>query len=199
MAGNIRLYNTSGYVELQAPASASAQTLVLPTDSIQPGLVHLHTEAFSAASAVIFDNVFSSEYENYALIVHATIAASETDGYLRLRASGTDATGSNYGFFNQSSGVNGVGYNQNSGGTTQLTAGRLGSNGTGSLFVNIFRPQYAVRTTFQSQNVADGTTTAFIQSGGGLHSLSTAYDGFTFYPASSTMTGTIRIYGYRNN
>jgi len=162
------------------------------------GLELITSEAFSASSAVSVNGCFTSTYDVYALIVHAVIASGETDAYLRLRVGGADATGSNYLFFNQSSGVNGTGYNQNNTGTTQLTAGRLGSSGTGSLFVNIFRPHDAVRTTFQNQNVANGTTTTFIQSGGGLHSLSTAYDGFTLYPASSTFTGTLRVYGYKD-
>ena len=162
------------------------------------GLTLITTQSFSAVSSVSVNSCFTSTYDNYALIVHATIPSSETDAYLRLRASGSDASGSNYIFFNQASGANGTGYNQNSTGTTQLTAGRLGSGGTGSLFVNIFRPHDAVQTAFQSQNVANGSTTVFVQSGGGLHSLNTSYDGFTFYPASSTFTGTLRLYGYRD-
>jgi hypothetical protein len=162
------------------------------------GLVKITDSTFSASSGVSINNCFTSTYTNYAIVVHAVIASGETDAYLRMRVGGSDATGSNYSFFNESSGVNASGYDQNSTGTTQLTAGRFGSAGTGSLFIDVFRPNDAVTTTFQSQNIANGTTTIFVQSGGGSHSLTTAYDGFTLYPASSTFTGTLRVYGYRN-
>jgi hypothetical protein len=189
---------------IQHPSAGSPNLVLAADGSVSGGaglggLVHIHTESFSAASAVIFDNVFSSEYENYAVIAHAITASGETDAYFRLRASGSNASGSNYAFFNQASGVNGTNYNQSNALTSRLVPGRIGPNGTSSLFINIFRPYIAAQTTFQSQNVAIGTTTVFVQSGGGLHDLSTAYDGFYFYPASSTITGTLRIYGYAND
>ena len=33
----------------------------------------------------------------------------------------------------------------------------------------------------------------------GSHSLATAYDGMTIYPPSGTITGSVRVYGYRNS
>lgn len=52
--GSIRLYGaTSGYLELQAPDVAPDATLTLPSDSVQPGLVHLHTETFRDRKSVV--------------------------------------------------------------------------------------------------------------------------------------------------
>jgi hypothetical protein len=31
------------------------------------------------------------------------------------------------------------------------------------------------------------------------HDVATAYDGFTIFPSSGTIAGTIRVYGYKNS
>lgn len=199
MSGNLRLYNSGGYVELQAPSNATSQTLVLPTDSIQPGLVHLHTETFSAVSSVSMDNVFSSTYDNYRIVFVGTLSATEADISVRMRAGGVDATTTNYAFFLFAQGVNNTGYNQRNTGDSKWIAGRLGTSGTSSCSFDLFGPASAARTTFHSQNLGDGTTTTFVQVGSGTHTLSNSYDGITIFPGGNNMTGTIRIYGYRNS
>jgi hypothetical protein len=35
--------------------------------------------------------------------------------------------------------------------------------------------------------------------GGGYHTVVSAFDGFTIYPTSGNVTGTVRVYGYRNS
>jgi hypothetical protein len=39
----------------------------------------------------------------------------------------------------------------------------------------------------------------FSAAGGGQLTTSTQYDGFTIYPNSGNITGTVRVYGYRNS
>jgi hypothetical protein len=43
---------------------------------------------------------------------------------------------------------------------------------------------------------SDGTP--LLRTASAAHNLATAYDGFTFYPAAGTITGTVRVYGYTN-
>ena len=163
------------------------------------GLVKITDATFSAVSTLSVNGCFTSTYEHYRVMVDVVASATEGDMTLRLRLSGTDATGSNYTFFQQASGVNNTAYNQSSTGATSATIGRAGTNGTSSLSLDVFRPAQAVRTTWQTQNIGQGTTSDFVQSGGGRHGLSTAYDGLTIAIGGSlTMTGTIRVYGYRN-
>ena len=101
MSGTIRLNgSSSGYVELTAPAVAGSTSLELPLDSLQPGMVHLHTETFSASSSVSIDNVFSSTYDDYRVMMRYSARVS-SDLYLRYRSGGLDsptATQNNRGF-----------------------------------------------------------------------------------------------------
>ena len=41
-------------------------------------------------------------------------------------------------------------------------------------------------------------TNRIYKAGGATHSVTSPYDGFTFYPSGGTISGTMRIYGYRN-
>jgi len=162
-----------------------------------PGLVHLHTESFSAVSSVSIDSVFSSTYDNYRIIFVGTLSATEGDLCARMRASGTDATTTNYAFFLFAQGVNNTSYNQvNNASDTRWIVGRVGSMGTSSCSFDLFSPVSAARTTFHSQNYGDGDTTGFAQVGSGSHTLSNSYDGITIFPGGHNMTGTIHIYGY---
>ena len=183
---------------LSISGSGTLNGLALPTDSLKPGLVHLHTETFSAVSSVSMDNVFSSTYDNYRIVFVGTLSATEADISVRMRAGGVDATTTNYAFFLFAQGVNNTAYNQRNTGDSKWITGRLGTSGTSSCSFDLFGPTSAARTTFHSQNLGDGTTTSFVQVGSGTHTLSNSYDGITIYPGGHNMTGTIRIYGYRN-
>jgi len=196
MSGNIRLYNTSGYVELQAPSSASAQVLELPTDSIKPALVHLHTENFSAVSSVSVDDVFSSEYENYRLILDTTSTAN-VEWSLRLRVSGADnSTANSYVTQKLTASASTV-----SGSRTTHDNWSFGEHqnvqGNGHDAI-IWRPFAAEKTSFWN-NTAATASNAYLSIRTGTHNQATSYDGFTIYQASGTFSGTLRIYGYRNS
>lgn len=193
MSGNIRLYNTGGYVELQAPSSATNQTLVLPTDSIQPGLVHLHTETFSAVSSVSLDNVFSSTYDNYRIVTNVTTSAN-AQIRIRMRSSGTDLTSSyNWGSFSTASTT---GYNQ------YLSQSEVDlfyvPTGQGSGVVDIFAPYLSLETRLVSDGVSNYLTAARVNVFARV-SNTNSYDGFTLYPSNPSFTGTLRVYGYRNS
>lgn len=200
MAGNIRLYNTSGYVELQAPSSASAQVLELPTDSIQPGLVHLHTESFLAVSSVSIDNLFTASYERY-LLVGSTTASTGSFLRFRMRASGTDDSGTNYRvavFYNDSTGSTG-----NSAGTTNAgTSGSLGSQTTGGgNFVSVISGAYESAPTIVQSVSSMYLAGSLVQRHdvASAHNLTNSYDGISLISGAGTISGTLSIYGYRNS
>jgi len=60
---------------------------------------------------------------------------------------------------------------------------------------DIFAPALAVRTGFLSLGFRTSGETNWV--GGGSHTQTVAYDGFDFFPASGTITGTIFVYGYK--
>ena len=58
-------------------------------------------------------------------------------------------------------------------------------------------PFNATTTTHNSQITAFGNTNYF-DSSWGLLATTASYDGFTYFTSSGTLTGTIKVYGYRN-
>ena len=199
MSGNLRLYNSGGYVELQAPSNATSQTLVLPTDSIQPGMVHLHTETFSAVSSVSIDNVFSSTYDDYRVMMRYSASVS-SDLFLRYRSGGVDstnATQNNRGFIDP----NAVAV-QNFALVDQNYL-RINNSATvgNAITMDIQSPFDSGQYTFGSYMAQQNHFAVSAKFAVGSATILTAaqHDGFTFYPASGNITGTLRIYGYRNS
>lgn len=196
--GSVRLYGaTSGYLELQAPDVAPDSTLVLPSDSLQPGLVHLHTETFSAQSAVSIDDVFDATYDNYQ-VVFAGVYGTGCDIRFRFRSSGTDdTTASSYkSLYN----IWGGGSNYAFGTQTDSYARTIYVDGTRyySSHIEVIKPF----TSNKSELVGIGTTGNYGYANSLIsadHNQVKSNDGFTILASTGTITGTIRIYGYRNS
>lgn len=166
-----------------------------------PGLIHINETTFSSSSAVSVDNVFSSTYTNYRIVVDGSLSASATGGTigLRLRVGGADNSGTNYfvvglsmaassGTFsleNQTSAV--VGY----------AAYNTGNSNWGSMFIDITKPNAAEWTHFYSvSNGVNASNQNAYLTVGAHHRVATAYDGFSLlFPAATT--GAVRVYGYK--
>lgn len=197
MSGLLRLAGaTSGFVELAAPAVAGSTTLELPTDSIKPGLVLIATSSFSAASSVSVNNCFSSTYDNYFVTIDAAVASAVgIYGRLRMRTAGVDAAAASS-YVTQETSFYG----------TTLAAAR--SSEDNSRFLN-FDDDYetSAQITFfgparpQPTKVLSSAFYGYLSASASqawvVHTPAVSYDGFTFYPSSSTITGSLSVYGYR--
>jgi hypothetical protein len=194
MSGNIRLYNSGGYVELQAPDNAASQTLILPTDSIQPALVHINTTEFSAVSSVSIDDVFSADYENYLMLIKCTLSAI-TGIAVRMRVSGSDNSASSYVRQRLLAYATGV-----SGSRDTDTSSVLSNAGTAlnSLRADIFNP-FTSEVTGIVSAAKSSESTASMNHSVTTHNVASSFDGITVFPLSGTITGTIRVYGYKNS
>ena len=158
----------------------------------QGGLVLLNTTTFSAQSTVSINNVFSSTYTNYKLLINLVPSASTTVN-LRLRNLGTDNSANLYYT---------TGYESSSGGLSnrynQQTFWWLSSNTTSatSYFYNVDlgNPALADFTlgSLSGQNFAYNTSNYQI-----FHYVQSSFDGMTVFPTSGTITGTIEVYGYK--
>jgi hypothetical protein len=119
----------------------------------------------------------------------------------RFRASGTDSsTGYYYALYgNTSWTVNTVTATvaSNSTDTNMGLVANASTRSMGALFVS--SPKLAIATTWTENSVDGRTTDGAVYMGGGIHSPATAYDGITIFPASGTVTCTIRVYGYKNS
>ena len=169
--------------------------LALPTDSLKPGLVHINTTTFSAVSSVSVNSVFSATYDNYEILLYVT---ADTVVQARLRVAGTDNTSSNYAWQQAfAEGTAFAGERQ-----TAQSSFRLSNANASSMTVasqsTFFDPAKAAVTQFLGTNLRNITAPSLI-SVAGAHNVTTAYDGVTLFPGSGTITGTIRVYGHRND
>jgi hypothetical protein len=186
---------TSGFVELNAPAVAGTTTLELPTDSIKPALVLVATSPFTAASTVNVNNCFTSTYDNYRVQVIIT-ASGGGDLLMRMRASGTDNTAASYfrrGWYNNNGGSGAM--NTISG--TFFNLSFTAAAGVSHAAFDISSPALAQRTVLVGQSMTPYSGGMSGEVFGQVHDTTSIFDGLTVYPASSTITGTVSIYGYR--
>jgi hypothetical protein len=150
------------------------------------GLTLINTTTFSGVSSQSVNSVFTSTYRNYKILfdIQGTTAAQTG---LRLRASGTDNTGSDY---NYDFGT--------AGGSTNDTSFRLmrTDNGLGgSAVVDVFGPQVTYKTVVNTLSTGnDGGVDGYPVFG--QINVTTGYDGFTIFPNSGTITGRFYVYGY---
>jgi hypothetical protein len=152
--------------------------------------------AFSAVASFNADNVFTSTYTNYAIMVNFT---GTTGGAvsLQLRTGGVAATSNyNYQRLNVAGGASTA---------TRVTAASsldiaIGSTGSfnQTLNINLFQPAIATGTSFN--HIYGGADTSYGFPGYYLqnsnHSTATAYDGFAITVASGTLSGSYTVYGF---
>jgi hypothetical protein len=172
--------------------------LALPTDSLKPGLVHINTTTFSAVSSVSLDDVFSAEYDSY-LFSMAPIGTARSALRLRFRSSGSDDTNAAY----QAQYLNYESTTAFAARETNNTNSRIAAVdiSISPIEVKVFSPFLTQRTvgiTHHGLTAANASSNAVAIESFGF-SGTTSFDGFTLFPGSGTMTGTIRVYGYRND
>ena len=114
---------------------------------------------------------------------------------LRLRANTTDASGTDYTFWQT--------FRDASAGNTDFNATQsafvLGLAAAASrthCVIDISYPQVADFTTITAQTLGRGSVSNEFSSIGGYHNLATSYNGITIFPSTGTITGEVSIYGY---
>ena len=181
-------------------AAAGTNTTQLATTAFVQGaggLVLVASESFSAVSSVSVNGCFTSTYENYRIMISMR-APSQIGCKFRLRAAGSDNTGATA-YRTQGLVANGTGITA---ARDEISSAVIGNTSAteGSFSMDLFNPFLAKNTTFNA-------ITAFINNTPhiigfyhvGTHNVSSSFDGFTIFPDSSTITGTLRVYGYKNS
>ena len=196
MAKKAYVYNGNSWEGLASSISdLSSYATTVDLDDYQlksvAGLTLINTTTVTAQSTVSFNNVFSATYENYLILATYTVGA-DTDLNFRLRVAGVDASAANYTtiILDNTGSITAARL-------TSQTNTRLGPARNGVVMrsrADIFSPSLAVSTTLMARTVSVPVDNQI----GGSQDAATAYDGFTLYPGSSTITGTIRIYGYKS-
>jgi hypothetical protein len=173
--GNV-LTVASGVPSWAAPATpASGLTLISDT-------------TYSAVSSQSVNSVFSSTYRNYKIFISVT-GTEAAQSSLRLRASGSDNTSSNYG--QEADFASG---SRSTGTSWQLM--RIDNGRGGTAVIDMINPFATDNTYFNNQTLGADDTNVDAQYIAGRTTVTTSYDGFTITPQAGTITGRITVYGY---
>lgn len=193
---------TAQYQSLQfVYASTGTTWYSVAPPSAAPGLTLTGSSSFSASSSVSLNNCFSSTYENYVLLFRLTAMSATTSLLARLRVGGTDASGGDYSWQDVSGFGGTAGAGSNSGQTSFNFGTVLNTSADRYAYrYDLYGPQTATKTLglYEGGYVNNGGTTITNQINT-VHGLSTSYDGISFFPSSGTITGSIRVYGYKNS
>lgn len=165
-------------------ASANAQGLV----------------TFTGVTSVSLNGVFTSAYTDYRVLISTPTATAQANINFRIRASGSDTTTSTYIQNLFMSRVNGA-LATNSGSNWASWVLYYVSAEANARFEwsgDIKNPALAKQTVLTGIGSGNDATSAFQVLSGGFTATSPTHDGFTIYPSSGSVTGTVQVFGYNN-
>lgn len=151
--------------------------------------------AFTGATAVSINGCFTSAFTNY-LIFSDSTSATSSSATLNMRLAGTNnTTASSYNVRRRYTSTSSITID-----TLAQTSMALSSFGAtiNVLRIEVFQPAVAVGTRIVSHALEATTSIPNTNDSDCVHSVSTAYDGFTLTHSVSS-TGSLRIYGYNDN
>lgn len=165
------------------------------------GLEFITSGSFSGVASFTVDNVFTSAYRNYRIVVHndQTTGAGAQIVSTRLRVGGVESATTYYSARSGYQYTSSIAADTVNNGTywfIQRSNGSASTDGEGAMSIDLFSPALAVNTMFVGNAVCGN-----YQAGcAGYHNTATAYDGIGFGTTAggTNMTGTYRIYGYRD-
>jgi hypothetical protein len=162
------------------------------------GLVHINTTPFTSVSAISLPNdTFSSTYDNYRIVFSAIQNTSNGVISIRMRASGSDNSTSNYASGGYFGGITSAVSRINSSGQTSIaTVGPTATNRV-PIILDLTNPFDSVPTLgfWQSFTTSFGDLfTSLFQFGA-----NTSFDSMSFITSAGTISGSVSAYGYRKS
>jgi len=147
------------------------------------------------ASTVSLNNVFSSTYDNYRVIVNNLVGNTGTSLSLtlRFRVSNSDTTSGYYWQRIRGSGTSTTSSSANIVG--EINLGVYNSGNRAHMVFDVTSPFLTVNTMVTNHGVDFDNNTQTQISVGGLND-GTSYTGLTIIGSSASMTGQISVYGY---
>jgi hypothetical protein len=177
-----------------ATTAGQILTSAYVNNNINSGLVYLGESTFTASSAVNLNSVFSATYQNYKIELFITNSSQVVLNY-RYRVGGVDNSTANYGnqylVADSTTVVAARSTGQTLGDIGQMTLSSLSY-----MDITLFNPFSAAN---KGMLVTGGCFVgeAYMRNQVNNFKASTSFDGISFIPASGTMTGTVRVYGFR--
>ena len=194
-ASDVVQYYTGAAWATVGPSTAGGLVPIVPTSAA----VGSGTATFSSttgfvtvtgASSVSLNGVFTATYNNYFINLNLLPAAGTPIPTFRIRAAGTDLTTSTYSYSGGYSDATTLGWLFGSASATSIFLPQL-KTVAGMVPIQINSPFLSAYTTLTTNGYGNGH-----QFTGGIVNNSTSYDGFTITTPSSTLTGTISVFGY---
>jgi hypothetical protein len=164
-------------------------------DSI--GLWKIAETTFTNAADAFIYGCFSSNYQNYCVVINAS-ANGSGNIYFQM-FSGTSTLESSAVYDRRGFGFSTTIFDLNAANQTDAYIGPISStaNSSSSGVVNFFRPNQSAQTMVNTHMQAEAGTVTFTSY---RIETTTAYTGMKIFAAAgaTTVTGTMRVYGYRN-
>lgn len=166
------------------------------------GLVLLNTTSFSAvSSASLANDIFTSTYTNYRIIVSQVSTSANVTLSLRMRAAGVDNTANEYQGYQLLYTGGGITNILSNDPGTSLSITQTASANTNQTLLNfdIGQPKLTTPTLISGtqSSIATGGSRIFGWLSG-VHRTATSFDSISISPSSGTLTCTISVYAYNN-
>jgi hypothetical protein len=162
------------------------------------GMVLLNTTSFSAVSSVSLPaDTFTTTYKRYRVMIKCTSSAG-ADIDFRLRAAGTDATGTDYKAQTLEANNTTVSASRTSLNRWYVAGGYVGTTGESTSIFEVVNPAQTVKTQALTISSNDGLNAAnirvYLQAS--FHDVAASYDSGTIIPGSGTISGSVSVYAF---
>lgn len=149
---------------------------------------------FDTAETLSLNGVFTSEFDDYMIVIRYVGTNNNNSGLVRMRVSGTDnTTASSY--TDQYIAASSTSVSASRGSQTSAILFNAGADQRSGASIYFYGPYLAQPTAIRSVTVG-GAANAYLIDCAVTHNQSTAYDGFTLFPNNNgTFTGQLTVYG----
>ena len=159
------------------------------------GMVLLNTTSFSGVASQAINNVFTTTYDNYLIVIGELIGSTTATCQFKLRVGGVDNSTSYYWGLSM---TNSLAAAVLSGGsnTDHFRIGNLVNAVRGFATFSVNAPFLTKETLFAGSLFNEFGGSLAGGGSGGLHATATSFDGFNIIASTGTVTGKVSVYGY---
>jgi len=174
--------------DLVKDGATNMQSLATQVDA-KTGLVLISTTTMSAVSSQSVNDVFSTNYDNYRILINGTTITGTLT--MRLRVSGADSSAASYkmDLYGATLWTNSAygGYQES--GSTNFNV--LAESSPASISLDIMNPFNSAKTFLHGETSQNDRG----RSWQGVFDATTSFTGFSLIPGTN-ITGTVSVYGY---
>jgi hypothetical protein len=205
-SGQVLTASTGGTTTWTTPTTPGLVQVVATSVAVGSGSGSVDANGavtFTGASSISLNGCFTSTYENYRIICDITNGSADAVIFMKMRASGSDSStlyfqGASFTNTSGTSGSSSLFNGSNGFQLSEIDTAEAAKHIAG-FNLDMNRPFSSIYTaiTFFG-NAMTGAGTVYTNYGGGVHAVQTSYDGLSVISSAGNITGTIRVYGYRN-